>query len=142
MSNWIEQNLELLDGKKHTYTVKLRDRSGNETMTITLGELREHFESFEPTIKLHPRQCTTCGAGMSEGYFGEDYSYGCSDECWFSNGYTREQYQADFENDTAYWTEWEELDDEMYDSAGNLYSVVSVEPLRVVFEHQWKGGTK
>lgn len=53
------------------------------------------------------RECTTCKKPMKEGYVAEDGSYGCSDECWFVDGYSHKQYQADYEKGVAYWTEWE-----------------------------------
>ena len=67
--------------------------------------------------EIYHRKCTTCGKGMNEGYVGDDGSYGCSDKCWFSNGYTPEMYAEDYEADSAYYTAWEE-----YDGGGVVYT--------------------
>jgi hypothetical protein len=67
--------------------------------------------------KVFNRKCSTCGKGMNKGYVGDDGSYGCSDACWFTDGYTREMFAEDYEAGSAYWTEWEE-----YDGGGELYT--------------------
>jgi hypothetical protein len=55
------------------------------------------------------RTCSNCGQGMNEGYCaGNGEEYYCSDECLFTNGYTKEMFVEDYENDNIYWTEWEE----------------------------------
>ena len=56
---------------------------------------------------LYPRQCVKCGSGMQEGYLSEDGDTLCSDACFFSDGYTKEEYQRDYERGTCFWTEWE-----------------------------------
>ena len=57
--------------------------------------------------KLYPRKCVKCGDGMQEGYLSEDGDTWCSDDCLFTDGYTEEQYQADYDNETICWTDWE-----------------------------------
>lgn len=56
---------------------------------------------------LYPRQCVKCGSGMQEGYLSEDGDTWCSDACLFTDGYTKEQYQTDYDNNTCFYTEWE-----------------------------------
>lgn len=58
---------------------------------------------------IHPRKCTECGTGMTEGYMAEDGSgTWCSDKCLFKHGYTKEQYQEDYEAGAMYYTAWED----------------------------------
>ena len=58
------------------------------------------------------RTCNTCGKQMTEGYCVEDgREYYCSDECLFVDGYTPELRDADYENGSIYYTEWEEEND-------------------------------
>lgn len=74
---------------------------------------------------IHARQCSSCGQGMSKGYHGTDGSYGCSDDCWFVDGYTRKMYEEDYKTNDAYWTEWTiedaKDDGEGWDDAGHYY---------------------
>ena len=45
---------------------------------------------------------------MHQGYvIGDGEDYYCSDECLLDN-MTQEEYMEMYENDQAYWTEWEE----------------------------------
>ena len=62
------------------------------------------------------RKCSICGNEMSSGYYVEDgylnengAEYYCSDECLYSV-YTEEEYQEMYEEELAYYTEWEEDD--------------------------------
>lgn len=56
------------------------------------------------------RVCKVCGQPMLQGYVVDDgMEYYCCDECLHSV-YTEEQYQEMYENDYAYWTEWEEYE--------------------------------
>jgi len=58
------------------------------------------------------RTCDNCGKEMSEGYCLDDgEQYICSDECLLIDGYTTEDRDADYNNGTIYYTEWEEEDD-------------------------------
>lgn len=54
------------------------------------------------------RYCTECGKPMLSGYCIHDgLEYYCSDEC-LGKHYTDEEYMFMYEDDVAYWTEWEE----------------------------------
>ena len=53
------------------------------------------------------RKCTHCGKKMREGYFVEDDEYYCTDGCLYQH-YTAEEYNEMYQNDIAYWTEWED----------------------------------
>ena len=93
---------------------------------------------LEEKMTIHARQCSGCGQGMSEGYYGIDGTYGCSNDCWFTDGYTREIYAVDFENDAAYHTAWtieDAIDEgEGWDDDGNHYTLTN--------ETQWKRSEK
>ena len=56
---------------------------------------------------LYPRNCVKCGGGMQVGYLSSDGDTWCSDKCLFTDGYTKEQYAIDFENDDCFWTDWD-----------------------------------
>ena len=59
------------------------------------------------------RVCDYCGQEMDEGYCcGDGHQHFCSDECLFTNGYTPEERDKDYENGSLYWTTWEEDEDE------------------------------
>ncbi len=48
---------------------------------------------------------------MDEGYCaGDGEEYFCSDACLFTDGYTAEMRDEDYEDGGIYWTEWEEED--------------------------------
>lgn len=54
------------------------------------------------------RKCNECKKEMLSGYcIDNGLEYYCSDNCLYKN-YTKEQYNDLYENDIAYWTEWEE----------------------------------
>lgn len=54
------------------------------------------------------RICSECGRPMLEGYVIDDGAeYYCCEECLHSH-YSPEEYKEMFNNDIAYWTEWEE----------------------------------
>ena len=80
-------------------------------------------------MTIHARQCSGCGQGMSAGYYGVDGTYGCSDDCWFADGYTPEMYAEDYKSDSAYWTEWTiedaKDDGEGWDSKGHHFILAS-----------------
>ena len=59
------------------------------------------------------RKCDNCKKGMNEGFcWGDGAGYACSDECLYVDGYTKEQFDKDCNEDTIYWTEWEEIDED------------------------------
>lgn len=63
----------------------------------------------------YARKCDHCGGGMNSGYVINDGDcYACSEECLYVDGYTKEQFDQDYENDNAYWTDWEEQEDYQY----------------------------
>jgi hypothetical protein len=86
-----------------------------------IAEAFETFNEFEGSFSItkdeepkHPRTCSHCGKGMSEGYCIEGgESYYCSPECLHAN-MTEEEYLElhDDGNGDSYWTEWEEDDNE------------------------------
>ncbi|PEK65950.1 hypothetical protein [Bacillus pseudomycoides] len=54
------------------------------------------------------RVCNVCRQGMVEGYCIDDgLAYYCSEECLHKE-YTPEEYEEMYEDDYAYWTQWEE----------------------------------
>tara|TARA_R100000781_G_scaffold93365_3_gene57973 strand:- start:552 stop:812 length:261 start_codon:yes stop_codon:yes gene_type:complete len=79
----------------------------------------ETNKKTEPIQNLYPRKCDTCNKGMNQGYVW-DVGYACSDKCLYVNGYTKKQFQEDYEMDYIYYTEWVELDEDVnYDIDGN-----------------------
>ena len=105
----------------------LNDLRSLITSNISIEEREVLIESLEPIMAmlgtvsvktdsrpktpsgevLYPRQCVKCGSGMQEGYLCENGDTLCSDACFFSDGYTKEEYQRDYERGTCFWTEWE-----------------------------------
>lgn len=60
------------------------------------------------------RKCKTCGNEMTEGYCIDDgMRYFCSTTCLHTE-ISEEEYLDMFDNDCAYWTQWED-DDETTD---------------------------
>lgn len=58
------------------------------------------------------RTCTNCGKKMDSGYCIHDgWEYYCSDECLHKE-YTEQDYLDMYNAGEAYWTEWEEEDEE------------------------------
>lgn len=55
------------------------------------------------------RICDCCKKEIIEGYCVHDSEYYCSDECLHSV-YSDEEYKELFEEDCAFWTQWEESD--------------------------------
>ena len=56
------------------------------------------------------RKCDICGETMNSGYVindGEEYY--CSDDC-LHGAFSEEEYEELFQEDCAYWTEWDEGD--------------------------------
>lgn len=57
----------------------------------------------------YPRYCDTCGKGMHEGFYHlADASVACSEKCWFTEDYTQENYEYDYDNGEAGYTTWED----------------------------------
>ena len=52
------------------------------------------------------RICDDCNEVMFSGYCVNDSEYYCSDECLHSH-YTEDEYKELYNEDCAYWTEWE-----------------------------------
>ena len=75
--------------------------------------------------ELFLRVCCNCGCGMNEGYvWGDGEGYACSDECLFVDGYTQHNFDADYEDDNIYYTEWEEDgEDTMYLKDGTIVTI-------------------
>lgn len=59
---------------------------------------------------LYPRQCSECGKGHEHG-FCDGADVWCSETCLFTNGYTKENYEADFKDDRCWFTSWEDWTD-------------------------------
>lgn len=58
------------------------------------------------------RYCNKCGKKMFNGFcIDSGLEYYCSEECLYSC-MTEEEYLELYESDAAYWTEWEEEDDD------------------------------
>lgn len=55
------------------------------------------------------RTCNCCGEKMEMGYCVHDSEYYCSDEC-LNSTYSPEEYNELCEEDSAYWTQWDEND--------------------------------
>ena len=82
--------------------------SGRKIVQMVQSACDAEQEPHTPAgSKLHPRKCVKCGAGMQEGYLSEDGDTWCSDACLFTDGYTPEQYQKDYEANLCFWTDWE-----------------------------------
>lgn len=65
------------------------------------------------------RKCFECGKHMTEGYvIGDGEWYLCSDECLHKH-VTPEEYMEMYENDEAYYTEWEWYECEDDDMEGS-----------------------
>lgn len=59
------------------------------------------------------RTCSECGKKMNEGYCIQDGAdYYCSDACLYKN-IPQERYLDMYYNDDAYWTTWEEDDEDV-----------------------------
>ena len=83
----------------------------SDAIVRTLDYVVDQCESLATQLKAldYERTCNTCGDSMTEGYYindGEEYY--CSEECLFVDGYTKEQYENDYENGYIYYTEWED----------------------------------
>lgn len=77
-------------------------------------------------LELYPRACSCCGKGMDAGFVvGEGERYACSDKCLFTDGYTPAEYEEDFNDDYAFWTQWNDEDHhgEMYTLDGRAVEV-------------------
>lgn len=57
---------------------------------------------------IEQRTCDHCGKKMDEGYVIDDGTeYYCSNECLHKH-YTPAKYSVMFDNERAYWTQWNE----------------------------------
>lgn len=89
------------------------------TRAIIKYLLEEDIDVSEPTKILfleileenEIKICSRCGSIMIEGYCIEGgMEYYCDDECFFTNGYTKEQWQKDYTDEgDSYWTEWDTI---------------------------------
>lgn len=58
------------------------------------------------------RVCKKCGQPMTEGFvFGDGEFYYCSEKCLYQD-MTEQEYEEAYENDEAYWTTWDEDENE------------------------------
>ena len=79
-------------------------------------EEMKQCEVIEEVVKgdKYARCCTCCGEGMNEGYFA-DYEYFCSDDCLYTEFPPTIWAKVTEENeDSYYWTEWEDIEDYQY----------------------------
>lgn len=89
------------------------------------------IDSFKAYIEAngvkYARMCDKCGKGMNDGYFANDEYY-CSDECLHQE-YSKKEWEElttkaikdeeyffriPIDNDSYYWTEWEDESDYQY----------------------------
>jgi hypothetical protein len=80
------------------------------------SEEMEQCNVIEEVVKgdKYARCCNCCGNGMNEGYFAE-YEYFCSTECLFTEfPFAVWQKLSEDENDSYYWTQWEDIEDYQY----------------------------
>ena len=80
------------------------------------SEEMEQCNVIEEVVKgdKYARCCNCCGNGMNEGYFAE-YEYFCSTECLFTEfPFAVWQKLSEDENDSYYWTQWEDESDYQY----------------------------
>ena len=83
-----------------------------EDMKKLLEENTEEQIVFSTKVAIDDKEeeqriCTACGKVLASGYCindGEDYY--CSDKCLLTR-YSEEVYRDLYQQDSAYWTEWE-----------------------------------
>lgn len=82
-----------------------------EEYDAIIDAFREYIENKGTR---YARQCTCCGKGMNEGYFAE-YEYFCSTSCLYTE-YPPNVWEnlATDDNDSYYWTQWEDIFDYQY----------------------------
>jgi hypothetical protein len=93
----------------------------NNLMTEENKDEQEYdaiIETFCSYIKengiKYARKCTCCGKGMNEGYFA-DYEYFCDNDCLYTEfPPTIWEKVAEEDEDSYYWTEWEDEEDFQY----------------------------
>lgn len=84
------------------YIIDLEEENENLSEQVRLLTLRIAEMSKDENV----RHCDICSQPMRSGYLVNDDEYYCSDEC-LHKVYSDEEYQRKYENDSAYWTEWE-----------------------------------
>jgi hypothetical protein len=58
------------------------------------------------------RKCSTCDCVISERYvFDQGLEYFPSSECLYVNGYTKEDYRRDYQDNIGFWIEWTDKDE-------------------------------
>lgn len=74
------------------------------------------------------RKCDVTGRGMNEGYCfgdGEDYACDLESALLIAKEYGYDNLDEAYEDGAYYYTEWEELDDDVYyDAEGNEYETL------------------
>ena len=95
--------------KEFSYNAdQITNASSLEGLLIWLleGAVKSQRQAFLEWFDINSiKVCDQCGKFITEGYIVEDWLYFCSDECLHKR-YTQSQYDALYENDDAYWTEW------------------------------------
>jgi hypothetical protein len=108
-------NFELLRTYSTTFEIEAETQEKATQQFEELGdsiytEELDQCNVIEEVVKgdKYARKCTCCGKGMNEGYFAE-YEYFCSTECLFTE-FPFEVWQklSEDENDSYYWTQWED----------------------------------
>lgn len=78
----------------------------NENLTELNRVLTEKIVFLEE--KYAPRKCSACGKGMYNGFLiGDGLEYYCSEKCLHTK-YTEEEYLQMYEDEEAFYTEWED----------------------------------
>jgi hypothetical protein len=114
-------NFELLRTYSTTFEIEAETQEEaiklfNELEDEIYEEEMEQCNVIEEVVKgdKYARKCTCCGKGMNEGYFAE-YEYFCDTNCLFTE-FTYEVWQdlSENQNDSYYWTQWEDEFDYEY----------------------------
>lgn len=114
-------NFELLRTYSTTFEIEAKTQEEaiklfNELEDEIYEEEMEQCNVIEEVVKgdKYARKCTCCGKGMNEGYFAE-YEYFCDTNCLFTE-FTYEVWQdlSENQNDSYYWTQWEDEFDYEY----------------------------
>ncbi len=73
---------------------------------LGVGQIARTEEERDELYDHGLRVCSVCNTVMDAGYYVEGPEYFCSDACLHTR-YTDEEYQQMYEDDVAYYTEWE-----------------------------------